>query len=775
MHTSGVRLALALTVLFAGTLLRAQGNSGAAHLQSLNNSLLLLHGQLQAAEASQQASLHSQASQVIAERFAALQALIAQDPAAALQLAFDENLLAALAAAFPQSAAQLESQVTLEGPVEYVILDDPTLLRHRVDIKMQVAGSELNIHFTEHEPGWLKCSDIVRVSGIRAGAEVAAADGEVTGQVAGASCTTQGDQRTVVILIQFPDNPATTTVNEQVLLPAGATNSMLNNIYFQPTGRSVDGYWREASYGKASASGVVIGPVFVDRVYTCDEYYSMRQAAINAADSQVNFTQFTRVMIIFPPPPGCGWAGLGTLGCSTLSSGDGSFQASTSWNVANYMQSIDQGVKLATHEGGHNLTLHHASTRAFSIGGGLYETLGPLGTAGTHNEYGDQHSTMGSWNLGHYAAPHKQQIGWFSAGNLQTVESNGSFSIQPFENITGGIQALKVRRGTGNNAWLWMEFRQAIGLYDSTLNSQVRSGALIHHSDGSTGTYTHLIDFTPNTGANFSDAAKLPGTGIWTDPYTNLSFSVDSMVLNSALNVTVSYGTVPCSPVNPTISISPASQSGPAESNLQYNVTVTNNDPSSCSAATFELSSTVLSGWGSSFASNSLNLLPGQNGSTTLTKSAPAGTVGSFAVDATATRGSNQPTAYASANIMVAPVTTVTTNSTSYAARSTVTMTATVTSGAGGPPAAGASVLFTMTKASGSQTTKTATTNSSGVATWSYKLGPNDGAGDYSVKASATHNGLSGADSAPRLFTVTSGSGGGGGGNGGGGGKPPKK
>ena len=95
-----VRLALLLILLYSATFVKAQGNSEAAHVLSLNNSLLRLYGQLQAVDASQGASVRSQASEVISERFAALQTLIAQDPAAALQLAFDDNLLASLAAAF---------------------------------------------------------------------------------------------------------------------------------------------------------------------------------------------------------------------------------------------------------------------------------------------------------------------------------------------------------------------------------------------------------------------------------------------------------------------------------------------------------------------------------------------------------------------------------------------------------------------------------------------------------------------------------------------------
>ena len=175
---------------------------------------------------------------------------------------------------------------------------------------------------------------------------------------------------------------------------------------------------------------------------------------------------------IFPNPGSCGWAGLGTLGCGTLSSADGSFTASTAWQLATYMGTRDQGVKLSTHEGGHNITLHHSSSRDFGA-----EALGPLGAAGTLSEYGDVFSTMGSWNLGHYPSPHKVRLNWLTSGsNVLTVESNGSYTLQPLETSPAGLQALKVRRGTGNNAWLWVEYRQPLGLYDSTRSEERRVG-----------------------------------------------------------------------------------------------------------------------------------------------------------------------------------------------------------------------------------------------------------------------------------------------------------
>src|ERR1041385_2739759 len=179
-----VRVLLLLLLVYGASLLHAQGNSEAAHVRSLNNTLLRLHGQIQAANASQGASLHSQASAVIAERFSALQTLVGQDPVAVTQLAFDQDLLGALAESFPESASQLESRGEWQGPVEYVIFDDPTLTNHRVDIHMKVAAdTTLDVHFPEKEPGWLKCGDILHLEGVKVGNQVAAAGGNVSGQV----------------------------------------------------------------------------------------------------------------------------------------------------------------------------------------------------------------------------------------------------------------------------------------------------------------------------------------------------------------------------------------------------------------------------------------------------------------------------------------------------------------------------------------------------------------------------------------------------------------
>jgi len=81
-----------------------------------------------------------------------------------------------------------------------------------------------------------------------------------------------------------------------------------------------------------------------------------------------------------------------------------------------------------------------------------------------------------------------------------------------------------------------------------------------------------------------------------------------------------SFGpTCGCTRANPSVSISPSSQSGNPGDTLTYTVTVTNNDNSACGSSTFDLSViNCPSGWTCSLADNSLTISSGSSKSTTI-------------------------------------------------------------------------------------------------------------------------------------------------------------
>jgi len=780
----------------------------AAGVRALNNSLLLLHGQMQQADANSARTLRGQAATVIAQRAAALTNLIWNDPRAALSFAFSPELLADLAAKFPQSASLLESHTTVTGSAQHWIADYSN--GSRSWWRMTAGGQALNLHFAGPEPRTLGPGEVLQATGVVVGSQMAVETSSIiqsaaaglstnssgpatkaethgwewptsmlfvfgfvlalpglseknrlsrarilsilkrlaiyglvftlfvftsTPMYAQNSCSTTGVQNVAVILVTFPG----------VTPPSTLTPQSVQDMFFGATAPSVTTYWQEASYGMTSATGNVFGWFTLNGTYSstaCQSLTAMQSDAISAAAAAgANFQNYSRIVVVFPDTLGCGWSGLSTIGCSSLSTPSGAVNASSSYISASYAT-----VQVATHELGHGLGLNHASSRGFTDNSGTPAALGPIGAAGTLTEYGDKFSTMGCCDLAEYGAPHKAEIlDWLPSGTgYQTVQTSGTYLLQPYETL-GGLKALKVQRGTGNSAWLWLEYRQPDGNYDplsfpsplwTTLPPQPYSGALIHYEDSTTGIHTHLINYTPSDSSFFSPA--LVAGQSWSDPYTNLSLSVTGATA-TGLTVDVNYsGSVQCTPANPTIKASPLDPSIYPGSNAAYSLAITDNDSSGCASNTFALGSTQPSGWPTTFSATSVTLGPGQSASAIMYKTGPSGTPpGTYAVDANAASNSYSASDTANVTVMIPPSLTVAVSvpATGFTLRSTVPIAATVLNS--GAPASGASVTFTLTSPNGAATTQAATASSSGTATWSYKLGPKSVTGTYSVSAQA--------------------------------------
>jgi M6 family metalloprotease-like protein len=452
-------------------------------------------------------------------------------------------------------------------------------------------------------------------------------------------CTTTGAQAVLTVLVNLPGYklPAAVTADfmRGVLLgnaAGGAQNSPDWNV---------DDFWRQASDGRTwvDASSTVVGPITLDSDFnkdgtgaaTCDNY-GVRDAVIAALDGQIDFRNYSRIQIVMPGNGACTWAGTANVGCRNLSStGDGAFTASVAWQRGETMTSRQSAVQLTTHEIGHNLSLSHAGSRDFGA-----TALGALGETGTLGEYGDPFSTMGAWNFGFYAASQAaNQLRWLDAGtHYQTIEASGTYTLQRYETRPAGVKALRIRRGTGNNAWLWVESRQNVAPYSSQLNSSAFTGALIHYEDSITGNDSNLLDFTTATAA-FSDAPLAVGQ-TWIDPYSNVALTVNS-VGAAGMTVTVNYGSSTCTRTAPAVTLSPVAASTTQGSSVQLAVTVKNTSTQVCGAETFQLTAAGPGEWSATLGKSSLTVDPGQQLQTTLRFDVPAGhPVGTYAVTMTA-------------------------------------------------------------------------------------------------------------------------------------------
>lgn len=321
------------------------------------------------------------------------------------------------------------------------------------------------------------------------------------------------------------------TMPSNQTFPAGYTQASLREAFFGSSSdtnntSSLNGFWREMSYGQTSATGQVFGPIALSQDYTCDQSDVLAAAAINAADSAVDFTQFTRVALVFPVPSCASYSGLSTLGCGSISSpSKGNLTSSKSWFPVLPNASSAPPVGLYAHELGHGLGLSHSSTDDYSN-----VPLGPLNVPGTTVEYGDPFSLMGypyngsGYTTGHYPAEHKSILHWLNPdGGYQEVVSSGSFTLKPFES-SADPRALRVLRDPTTSAWLWLEYRQPLGDVDRDLQylagSNVFNGALIHYEDPRLDSlHTYLLDLNPTSAPNnFKTAALTPGHS-WSDPH----------------------------------------------------------------------------------------------------------------------------------------------------------------------------------------------------------------------------------------------------------------
>jgi uncharacterized protein (TIGR03437 family) len=493
-----------VTALFAALGLAATGAeipALEARVTDLNRKLLGIAGPSPAAEG------------IVAERAAALRTLIQRDPARALSLALPEPALGALRRAYPSLASSLEERGEWSGPITELIADDFERHASRRLIWMRVAEGELDLRFASGEPPHLKTGDRARVRGTRLGMTVAAVEASVTAPAAAAgTCETTGEQKIAALMVAFSGQKPDMTPDD------------LRQMLFGTSGRSLDGYWREASYGQTWATGDVIGPLDLNGTFTCEGSDSLAAAALNAASRQIDLSQYNRVFIYFPGP--CdSYLGLGTVGCY------GGF--STAWFPITGALDPEMELSVAAHEGGHNFGLNEVKGRQY-----FQQALGAPNDSGTRTTYYDPFTTMGNfigW-YGHYNARQKWQLGWLGADQVTTVEQPGAYRIAPLGSSTGGPKALRIRRGD-LDAWLWAEYRQPSGLYESSfeLLPQVYTGALIHYEDifnQDSGFYagaTDLLDFTPGSqstnAGDFLDPALAAGQR-WDDQWTPQSIAV---------------------------------------------------------------------------------------------------------------------------------------------------------------------------------------------------------------------------------------------------------
>ncbi|MBN1547714.1 MAG: hypothetical protein JW902_13775 [Syntrophaceae bacterium] len=446
----------------------AIARGGEEEARSLTQALISQGAQFKQLSPGSRANLLKELLNTAASRKQTLLALIEENPAEVIRL----NLSGSVRDGLPPGVqAFLERDVNVEGEIEIQHEDRNTESRYLYFLK--AGGKRHSLHFTGPPPTNLLSGARVRITGIQldtklvVGKETANLQAIAQAPIPDAL----GEQRTLVILVKFQDTP---------IEPYPVAEAQ--NVFF---GTTSDFFW-ENSYRQTWLSGDVCGWYTIPlESSACDTAAIKAYADVAAMADGVNLAAYTHLVYAFPSNSVCGFAGRSTVGGSP----------SLAW--INGEPELD----VTAHELGHGLGLWHS--HSLDCGSSAV-----MGSSCTIIEYGDIVDMMGASHYAHFNAFQKERLGWLNSGDsptITTVQSPGTYTIEPYESVGTGPKALKILKATdpltGQKVWYYVEARQLIG-FDASLagdDINVINGLLVHTATEGDGNSNCLLDMTPAT------------------------------------------------------------------------------------------------------------------------------------------------------------------------------------------------------------------------------------------------------------------------------------
>jgi Big-like domain-containing protein/gametolysin peptidase M11 len=260
---------------------------------------------------------------------------------------------------------------------------------------------------------------------------------------------------------------------------------------------SASAFYTEESYGAISLTGKLRqdGDVFGwfnlnTSTVGCPDSELRREANEDAAASGIDLSGYQHLIYMMPfqgLQSDCKWFGVAGL--------------NSNWVMING----DFGVKIVTHELGHNLGLLHAGSWTCTEGGVRVQ----ISDTCTTTEYGDPFDTMGSTAARHSSGWNLAKLGFIGPENVETIESSGNYSMHSALHPTTEPTTLRIpyERSFGGEvtSWYYLEVREKGGVFENVNDATMTGVSIRIAPNPNLSPETLLLDANPAT-ATFEDA-----------------------------------------------------------------------------------------------------------------------------------------------------------------------------------------------------------------------------------------------------------------------------
>lgn len=312
-----------------------------------------------------------------------------------------------------------------------------------------------------------------------------------------AAAIAPGPRKVGVILINFSSD------SREPWSVAGARSEVFTGF------QSASAFYEEESYGAVSLTGDLRADGDVFGWFTlntptggCPYQEWVKKADEAATNAGAELGGYQNLIYMFPFQVSCPWGGLaGVGGGGGPAGGNGPVGA---------LINGDNGVKDVIHELGHTFGLFHAASWTCTKGGVRVQ----ISNNCTVNEYGDPFDAMGDdsrhnsgWNLA--------KLGFLAAGNIETIETSGTYSMRSALHPTTDPTVLRIPRERAVDgdvtSWYYLEVRESGGVFESVADA-TDTGVSIRVAPAPAGLApeTLLLDANPAT-STFQDAPLAVG------------------------------------------------------------------------------------------------------------------------------------------------------------------------------------------------------------------------------------------------------------------------